>query len=1130
LLELIVALAELEHVHVVASSRSFEHRYDPRLRNLSATRLELELPSREAVTAFVTEHTSLALGDDENLLDLLRVPYNLRLVVEHERHLHDGLRELDSDQAILAAIVEAQLDAEAVDAALDLAARMGEREELFVVVADERRGQLAPLIQAGFVEFHEDRALFIHQVMFEYFWARSTVRTGFAKVVMNSGQTTHVRPRLRTALGYLHTDDPEAFYVEVERLWAWEHLRSHLRRLIVTFVARLDDPSEHDARWIRARIDDDDWRTLTLQRLDSPRWFRLMGDEIARVMAREDRQALAAIRPLAVAAKIHEDEVITRLREHWLRPDRVDAVVRVARSFTGTSQAVRELWLELVGFENLSWAALWGDFRRREDRSEVGAIVAEFVSVRLASAIERALAKDSARSNDVIRAVESIDLYASQKLILGHSEVFLRRVWPMLRLAFAMIGQLGWDRTRALVTHGSRSDQDDVLSLVRAAIGDFAKRRPLSFVAFVRTHAQVDSATLQWALFAGLREIAEDHGSVVVDHLVADPSRMLISAVLDDRPWTSRALVEEVVRVAPRAQVERLQAALLELSPSADMLADEELDPGWAVELRRRDVRTRLWMLDVIPEHQRTHEVLQWIAALPAELRDEDRPQKRPKRLVTVVGSPFAHDELGQMPDARIVELFETSADETAWSHPDDRMVGGSIQLSRELAKALGEEPERADRLFTQFEPGKQENPVGLAIAEWAERGMPELVLRWTRWAHERGFSSPEFRSDVARALRKVSEGGLDASTCDMLRSWLRDWPPEPAQLGDDDWDHEELEDVDLRKPVLDSRGGIIPQGAYSVLSALLVGLLRRERPAVAEALDAVREFWWVLASTRVFAVFATNEMRYLLHDDQAGTRALILELLERDPSVLRSDDACLGLIWLRTDSGVGTDADADAYRRLVESLRDNGSARGMQAYAELVAYNAIWPAAPWASEAVEAVVNGDDRREPCIAGVVHVAIGVVLHAKSAPTSVDTTVGWLVALSPRLPESLASLWVRPLERMRWQDDMPVDALLPLVKAAALRPAVLAAADSAVLHVAHYFVDEWSSYVYAFVRGYIEHGKPSYFDDETNDAIAGTIATLQRKPGHRMHGLELIDLLSTSNIFDLDAILTLLESQ
>jgi hypothetical protein len=50
-LEMIHDLADLEKVHVVASCRQFEHRHDPRLRNMDADLLNLELPVWEQVDA-----------------------------------------------------------------------------------------------------------------------------------------------------------------------------------------------------------------------------------------------------------------------------------------------------------------------------------------------------------------------------------------------------------------------------------------------------------------------------------------------------------------------------------------------------------------------------------------------------------------------------------------------------------------------------------------------------------------------------------------------------------------------------------------------------------------------------------------------------------------------------------------------------------------------------------------------------------------------------------------------------------------------------------------------------------------------------------------------------------------------
>ncbi len=1132
LLELIAALHGQPHVHVVASCRQFEYEHDPRLRGLAAQRIKLELPNAETIREFI-EATTAPVEIKANEIELLRTPEHLRLF------LHNASRvNLDrvSEPFDLVEVIADQLDANQIKLAVQLASTLGQREEQFLALDTETQELYAPLIGAS-AKFVEPSTMtselrFTHQLVFEYFWARAAVERGLVGTFVHGSQSTFVRPQLRLVLRYLRRQGVEVFHAQLDELWAAEELHRHLRSVIVTFIAGLDSPTPADARWVKRRCGENEWRGRTLRQIRNRHWFPLLGDIIEEVMHRPDDDALSVSPLLAKLAPHQPQLVLALLRQHWLTETRVRLLQFRLRDFEEVNSDLIDAWVETTAFASCDWYMIYGFFKDRPGNERHAAVVmGSYVAKRLANVTPdlASLAPGHERWRQVERALEGLQIPTGIELIRGFSSVLLRRVWDGLRLLVQLeepLHQTRW-QSYIMAPHQFDDDRSALPKLIWDACADFAMSDPIGFVAFARSHGNVDSASLQAAVCVGLRALGSTHPDLTVDLLIEEPRRLMLGDEYEhDEPRLSRSVIAVAAQSATSDRLERLATTIVALQPSGDV--EEHFQSQYREHLELRDASVIAGLLDAIPAQQHPRAALAWLDAherLPEALRWWTQAPHPPE--AAIIGSPYSSQDFTVMPTDQIAEVFTELSDDTEWRHPRKRMMGGSIEASRELGKALALVPARAAELFERFEPGKQERPIAYAIREWADQGQRDLVLKWVRWVNAHGFSN--FRAELGWALARVAiRGGLDDDLCSMLELWLDEWVDEREER------QREPEQWDPSKAVLGGNGGLIPQGSFAVLEALHFGLLYRAEPNVERALAAVEKHWSMLATPLRFAAFGRHAMRLLRHFAQEPTARLVLRLLAEDISPLLTSASATPLVFL-------TSSDEEAmgyYANIAVQIRDSSWSRGRQAYAELATGVALRRNSTWGLDIVENVLEADERDGHLLAGILHVASHHVIRLNPDDKRFTKAMNWLLMLLPQvsgLTSELGEVWLRPLIRASYAEDpsWAARARLPMFKAVALRPTILTQADSRLFVVARELVHEAPSYVALFIKAFleqrIENGRQPHLFDEEGDALITIIAMLQRQPHQLHHAHDILDLLITLNPYELESMLATLEA-
>ena len=385
-------------------------------------------------------------------------------------------------------------------------------------------------------------------------------------------------------------------------------------------------------------------------------------------------------------------------------------------------------------------------------------------------------------------------------------------------------------------------DQHTLLSAFDIAMAGFAQADVVGFLTFLAQEEHSDIMLLHSLLARGLKHVASECPTHVVDYLLADPRRLAVGDYEGEHRETL-ALIAGVMPAISDTDLARLESTVLNCSLYHDQC---ELGDSAEMRLMRRklDRKHRLRLLRAFPPAR--------LSAKAVRLRGEEEralPGAKAPDGVTirggVVGSAMSADQMGRAKENDIVRLFEGLPDKTGWNHPKRKagsQVGGSIEASRAFAEFAKAEPDRALQVIARFKPSLQERPAGEALGALGDGDVPpETLLACIRDLDAQGFSSDEFRQGVARCLNGIAarSAGLDDGTCDLVEGWITD-----VKTCDDERNGGALTDLDdgeqskeaASHSLLWSTGSsmIQPTGNFPFLETLALGHLCRS-PADAD-------------------------------------------------------------------------------------------------------------------------------------------------------------------------------------------------------------------------------------------------------------------------------------------------------
>ena len=907
LLQLARSTCGIRRVSVLMSCREFEYRNDLRLSTLDAAEVRLEIPPWEIIEPLLRNADVVVRQLTDEQREVLRTPQHLAVFVRYFAK-QAAPPVFATYQALLdhaARDLAGRRGTRTLAAAEHIATTMAEDEELWVARTRFEAGygeEVGHLLADEFLVLSDNElsVSFQHQTMFDFLRARAFLRgtTGLADYIIHSKQESlFVRPVLWSALTYLRGSDATIYRREFETLWHTKNLRLHLRLLLASHLGQLPDPDTVEAGWLLRTLSDSVLRPRVLNAMaGSPGWFELVKQRLGTRMVASPDHAREVTFLLDRALVFARADVLDLLRENWLGKDDYCALAM-------NVLATLETWDSQSAELAAQFAAQAG--RLGMDAFHICQIVGKAVDAvptYAAQVLFRYVAARSIREaglrgfSSLIRRDRNWSRLA--KPISAAPGDFVEAGWPWLRDSLEPLAA-----TAEVNTHKYRScpalfismdDQDTLLSAFDIAMAGFAKADAAGFLTFLGQEAHSDIMLLHSLLARGLRHVASECPTHVVDYLLADPRRLAVGDYEGEHRETL-ALIAAVMPAISATDLARLESTVLNSSLYRDY---RELGESADVRFRRlqRDRAHRLRLLRAFPPERLSAEAIRVRREEERALRGANAPDGVTIR-GGVVGSPMSATQMGHAKVDDIVRLFEGLPDQTEWNHPrrePGSQVGGSIQASRAFAEFAKAEPDRALRVIARFRPFLQERPAGEALAALGDSDVPTETLLACIWNLDaQGFSSDEFRQGVARCLDGIAarSSGLDDRTCDLVEGWITD-----VNTSDDGGNGGALTDLDdgeqskeaASHSLLWSTGSMMvqPTGNYPFLETLARGHLCRSPVDADGFLHVIERHLGRRESTDVWVAMMT----YLIHLDLADREraaALLAGLLDRHPAAL---------------------------------------------------------------------------------------------------------------------------------------------------------------------------------------------------------------------------------------------------
>ncbi len=926
LLALLSQASNLPNLKIVVSCRAFEYEHDTRISTLKSDKLELRDLAWQQIQPILKDVGINTSNWPDAIQKILCTPQHLTLYLRHLADTEDT-DNYQTYQDMLARVVERRIikphGQKTLAAAIDIAASMAEEEELWLDrvlwIGSARFERLYAteidhLLEAEILVRKDARRIaFRHQTWYEYFRGRGFVENGggIAEFVLARQDALFVRPTLWCAMHYLRADNLTAYRVELSRLWNEPCLRTHVRMLLIEFLAQLPNPDDIEATWLLPVLNDAPLRTYALRAMQgNSSWFRrLKFRQLPMIMSGNDATSWEAVGILHTALNKNRDDVLLLIERHWSDSRWAGCVFRVldaneewdARSIELIQQRVKEI--------NGYWLANIATKIAKQNPEAAARLISEKLWHELAQVKANVQPPpEPAGDNDNLlvwqikanlsnyepftKLLSEWELWHKlDKLASNIPEEFLSVTWPWFLEVFELISVKNSSseyRCSASYMGSFESSQylpsDSARSTLMAAVKSWAESKPNSYLDFVMKNQSSDLMFVHYVLAWGLVECAETYPESVANYLIGDKRRLTIGGS-SDRHEISKELLGKATPHLKGTWRKRVEDFIIAYKHCDDF---EEDTPQLRFNRTKWNREHRLRLLKVIPDKYRSTKYNKLI-----ELEDRALGPVSDYGMSVRSGwseSPMSHEKMLKATDNQILHLFKIISEKKrrySKEFDDWKMV----EASRVFAKFAEANPEAALSIIQQLQPQTEEMPAGYALAELGKTNLsPDRLITCIIDLDSKGFKSNDFRHGAASCLEAIAwkQDGLDEHLCSLLISWLVD-SVSPSIIK-----HKGSKANEQRQTIIWNKFGsrIVPSGNVPVLQTLMPGLLRRNPMDADGWLNVLEQHLNRREEDEVWGYFAwRGDLDYLQHADREKAIAFFYRLAEQRPQLMNSPD-----------------------------------------------------------------------------------------------------------------------------------------------------------------------------------------------------------------------------------------------
>jgi len=1015
LLNLINALSGVSNIHIVASCRTFEHQHDPRLRDLKAEIVNLELPVWDDIAKILDKKGIKTTGWNKALCEILRTPQHLRIFEQ----VYQGDTEtaifrsyyglLDKwwemwQEKITQSTFDPDIANKAVDLVEEIAIKMAEQEELWLsnkelslpLVSYQKQPPIIKHLEANNILIRNGNKIgFSHQTLFEYTRARAFVHQEgtLSQIVLTKQNSFFIRPQLWYALHYARETDYVGYKREFAILWKKTTLRQHLKFLLIDFLGQLTQPEDFEAAWLLPYLKQSQYRRRIIMAMQgSEGWFaRLADTDLPSLMTKPKEQAIEVVGLLREALPFAKDKVLALINNYWLYDTEkdelswlvfeyleewdqktIDQVCNIVKRTSIISLSHVNNLAKTISVKTPKLAPLvlksFLDRRLQEIHQGIKELPLP-LAIHNDAKLEQAINYINTRDVHYKPYVELLESSVWRDLpVIAEAapKAFLYALWDCFIKVLQEIADephsfvIGYRSIRRLHDFRERSipiENYPFLASFETAIVTFATHSTDDFLKFVERYQDEDLLPIQCLLAFGMENLVENHQDAVLEFLLSDNRRFVLGH-FEDSHSDSKQLITAIVPHLNESQREKLETAISRWNRYSYFPADDDVKTRFDRTQWNREHRLRLWR--AFPREYMSEKTKQLVAeeerAFPNFSDDNNFGQ------IISIEPSVSFKQMEQAKDKELLKVFSELTDNTGLKHPRYRDKGGMIPVAREFEKLAEKQPERIVALISDLQPKVNEIAVGHALIGLAKTDEAEKLLALILELHQRGFQSDDFRQHAARALDEVlnQQFQLPDEFLSLLESWLKPMSEEVDFWGEKVDKSDNQKESHVSTVLWGMIGGlhILPQGNYSFLSTLCRAYLSNNPPSIEPWLDILETHLERSEKDEVWKSLARFDLPYLSWAEQNRVDSFLDKLFTRFPNVRDSQEGAFLIANMRFD------VRNSLTEKWLIALRESHWSNGAQAYAEiLLLYHLDFPENEWAKTEVDMICLSNSKK-----------------------------------------------------------------------------------------------------------------------------------------------------------------------